>query len=486
MVLGTLIRRLLSKGQELGRLAAVPQAADFGGVRKALEGGDTAAARAVFGELPSAARASAKGNELAGLIESADGRFDLASAYFEYSIAADPGRPSAQCNLGQCLQLLDEFDAAAEHLERALQLAPDFTLALHNLALVRYRQQQLAAAEARCRDVLRAEPGRLTTHILLSEVLLAQGRYAEAWPEFEWRRQHPGLLQLSERHPAPEWGGEMLSAGATLLLWAEQGYGDMFQFARFIPPLAERLRGVKVILACPESIHGVMKRIHGINEVKASGANPAEPHKQTALLSVPLHLAATASEVRIPVPYLCAAPEAAARFGAMLGKSAVSRVGLVWKSGRHPRLGKAELARNAGRDIDFEAFAGALPRGRLRYLALQLEHGLDSQHFAAAGVEDWSEQLRDFDDTAALLANLDLIVTVDTAMAHLAAAMGRSVWVLCKFDACWRWTKALPSSDWYPRTQRLFQHRPGDWSRVLRELRRKLDAFASETGEEQA
>lgn len=482
-MLGTLIRRLLQAARP-GAQAAAP--ADLAEVRAALQRNDAAAARAAFVRLPHAAQVSAKGSELAGLIEYAEGRFDLASALFESSVAVDPERASAQCNLGQCLQLLGELEAAASHLVRSLELFPGDLLALHNLALVRYRQQALAESEALCREALRLDGARVATHLLLAEALLAQGRYAEAWPEFEWRRHDARVARAQRLHPAPEWQGESLQAGEALLLWTEQGFGDAFQFARFLPLAAARLPGVELAVACPPSMHALMRRVTGVGSVLAQDANPERPHMQAPLLSLPLRLNASGGDLGAGLPYLRAAPEAALRWAEMLRGGAAPAVGLVWKSGRHPGTALAELARNADRDVDFDALAGALPRGRLRYLALQLEHGLAPERFAAAGIEDWSGALRDFDDTAALLANLDLVVTVDTAVAHLAAAMGRPVWVLCKFDACWRWMKAAPASDWYPQARRWFQHRPGDWSEVLRGLRCALQGFAASDGEASA
>lgn len=482
MLLGAMIRRALRAARG-GGAAQAEREATFGEVRAALQRHDAGAARAAFDRLSHAAQVSAKGSELAGLIEYTRGRFDLASALFEASVAMDPSRPTAQTNLGQCLQLLGELGAAAPHLERARELAPAFVDASHNLALVRYRQQHLVQAEALCRDVLARDPARAQSHLLLAEVLLAQGRYAEAWPEFEWRRADARVERARALHAAPEWQGEALHAGDTLLVWTEQGYGDTLQFARFLPAAAARVPGVELVVACPEILQGIMRRAAGVGAVIAQNSNPARPHRQIPLLSLPWRLEAGAAQVRPAGSYLGAAPEAAARWAAALGQRQAPRVGLVWQSGRHPGTEAPELARNADRDIGFDALARALPRGRLRYLGMQIDHGIAPERFTAAGIEDSSGALRDFDDTAALLANLDLVITVDTAVAHLAAATGRPVWVLCKFDACWRWMKASASSDWYPWARRWFQHRPGDWTEVLRGLHGALERFGASGGE---
>ncbi len=480
-MLGGLIRRLV-RGRRASGAPGGEAPADFEAVRVALERGDGGAARAAFARLPHAAQLSSRGNELAGLIEYDAGRFERASDLLECAVAADPNRATAHCNLGQCLQLLGELDAAALHLSRALELAPGFPDAQRNLALVHYRGGELGAAEALCRRTLLAEPDRTATHILLGEILLAQGRYAEAWPEFEWRRDDPRVKRARNLHPAAQWHGEALHPGETLLLWTEQGYGDMFQFARFLPVAAARLPGVRLVVACPESVQGLMRRVSGVSDAIAQAANPDGAHLQAALLSLPLRLGADAAAVSNAGAYLRAEPARVEQFARQLQGNPAPRVGLVWQSGRHTGIGHADALLNASRDIGFDVLAGALPQGRLRYLNLQLEHGLAPQAFAAAGVEEWSGSIRDFEDTAALLANLDLVVTVDTSVAHLAAALGRPTWVLCRFDACWRWMKGAAASDWYPAARRFFQNRPRDWAAVLRALRAELEGPGVQAG----
>ncbi|MDA8109820.1 MAG: tetratricopeptide repeat protein [Betaproteobacteria bacterium] len=475
-MLGTLIHRLL-RGRNAG---AAPQAqADLEPVREALRRNDDAAARAALARLPRAAQHSAKGSELAGLIEYRAGRFERAATLLESAVTLEPERASAQANLGQCLHLLGELDAAAAHLARALELAPGFLDAQRNLALVHYRRGDLALAESLCRSSLLAEPENSVTHMLLGEILLAQGRYLEAWPEFEWRARDARVVRAQQPHPGPRWNGEPLEPGATLLLWTEQGFGDKFQFARFLPVAARRYPGVRLVVAVPRGVHGLMRRVAGVADAIELDANPEVPHLQAALLSLPVHLRADAAMIRAGLPYLRAEPERTERFARRLQGDAAPRVGLVWKSGRHADAGADEALLNASRDVEFDSLAGALPRGRLRYLNLQLEHGLAREAFTAAGVEDWSGTLEDFEDTAALLANLDLVVTVDTSVAHLAAAMGRPTWVLCRYDACWRWMKGARASDWYSEARRFFQDRPRDWGAALRAVRAELERFGA-------
>jgi Tfp pilus assembly protein PilF len=476
-LLGALIHRLL-RGRSAG--AGPAQGADLEPVREALGRNENAAARAAFVRLPKAVQVSSKGSELAGLIEYRAGHFDLAANLLESSVASDPSRASAQANLGQCLHLLGELDAARRHLARAVELAPGFLDAQRNLALVEYRRGALGAAEALCRRQLLAEPRNSVTHMLLGEILLAQGRYLEAWPEFEWRSRDPRVVRAQQLHPAPPWKGEPLEPGRTLLLWTEQGFGDKFQFARFLTPAAARHPGVRLVVACPNGIHGLMRRVTGVADAIPQIANPEGSHVQAALLSLPGFLGADAAMIREGLPYLSADPERVERCARLLRGDAVPRVGLVWMSGRHADAGPEEALLNASRDVDFEALAAALPRGRLRYLNLQIEHGLEAPAFAAAGVEDWSGAIADFEDTAALLANVDLVITVDTSVAHLAAAMGRPTWVLCRFDACWRWMKGAAASDWYPGARRFFQERPRDWGAVLHALRAELERFGEE------
>jgi len=342
------------------------------------------------------------------------GRFDDAVEACRRAVAADAGNAVARANLGVALQAQGRLDEAVACFDRAIALAPDL-------------------------------PGPRLNRALAA---LLAGDYRRGWGGFESRPGQPAF-------PQPRWQGEDL-AGKTILLAAEQGFGDTIQFVRFVPALAAK--GGRVVLRVQPQLAGLLRSVAGIAEVVADG-DPLPPFDvHLPLLSLPGMLGVDLDSLPAGVPYL--APEDAAiahwrdRLAAMPGR----KVGVAWAGAAHsPRYAAVDRRRSLGPE-QLAPLAG-LPGTTL--ISLQKDAP------APEGICDWMGEIDDFAATAALIANLDLVVSVDTAIAHLAGALGKPVWILSRFDGCWRWLRDRADSPWYP-TARLFRQRvPGDWDEVV-------------------
>ncbi|HEY8614709.1 hypothetical protein [Phenylobacterium sp.] len=323
--------------------------------------------------------------------------------------------------------------ARAERGYRAIRLSMPFE-ANHNLGVVYVRMGRLAEAEQAFRAALAAAPEAAQPAYALGSLLLAEGRWAEGWPLYEARRGVPGLTRAAPDVGFPEWRGEEL-AGKRLLVLGEQGLGDNLMLARFLPQLTAR--GVEVVYACPRPLWPVMQDLRVALTDDESGVTA---DAWTLMFSLPLRLGVTPAT--LPPPAALSAP--APRTG--------GGVGVV-------------PAGNPDHKNDAERSLG--PREAARLLKL----GQDLRPEATGA--------RDFGDTAAIVAGLDLVITVDTSVAHLAGSLGKPVWILLPArETDWRWLRERQDSPWYP-SARLFRQRvPGDWTAVFRRLETELKRLA--------
>jgi len=338
----------------------------------------------------------------------------------------------------------------AETMSRlALVLAPDWAACYNNLANGELLACRLDSADRIFRRArqLSDDPQTRFNH---AAVLLKQGRMREGWEAYEARRLTPAALRRRRADDPPDWqGGD--PRGRTLLLSAEQGYGDALQFCRFAPWLAAR--GTTVILRTHAALVRLMGSLDGVSQVIGPDQT-AEADFHLPLMSVP----AAFGEIPAAVPYLSAEPWRRDLPG--------RKIGLVWSGDPRPGQRSAHLLdRRRSMTLEHFAFLRGLPDISL----VSLQKGLP-----APGLIDWTAEFEDFADTAGLIAALDLVISVDTSVAHLAGAMGKPVWILSRFDGCWRWLEGRSDSPWYP-TARLFrQTRPGDWSGPLDEIESAL------------
>ncbi len=302
-------------------------------------------------------------------------------------------------------------------------------------------------------------------------MLLTLGQWKEGWAEFDSRLRLPHL-GLNRGFPQPQWDGADPS-GKTILLHAEGGHGDALNFIRLVPQVAQL--GAKLILECQPALVRLMDGMAGLDRVIARGQPLPAFHWQIPLQSLPHVLGLTAENVPNKVPYLSAPVDAARRWADRLAGEAKRRVGLVWSGMKH-----------AGRDArsrTIDVFAPLAEVPGVKFFSLQV--GEASRQTPPKGMDwaDYSAELIDFAETAALVQNLDLIVSVDTSIAHLAGALAKPVWVLIPFQSDFRWLLDRTDTPWYP-TMRLFRQKSiGDWTDVIQRIARALAELGVERSE---
>jgi len=294
--------------------------------------------------------------------------------------------------------------------------------------------------------------------------MAALGMWTGAWERFEARLSLPGLRNA---FPAgiPHWRGETDIAGRSILVHAEQGLGDTLQMVRYVPTLAAR--GARVVLRVQPLLGKLMAGFPGAASVQTFSDAVPSVDVQCPMFSLPFVFGTTMSDVPAQVPYLRVAPEYLLLWQALLGPRRRTRIGVAWRGRQHLPL----------RSMPVAALAPLMARTDLEIHVIQKDVSApDRDWLAEHGAIDHSTNLKDFADTAALITHLDLVLTIDTSVAHLAGALGQQVWIMLPFSADWRWLVGRSDSPWYP-TARLFrQARPGDWDGVVTAVVQSLSA----------
>jgi Flp pilus assembly protein TadD len=401
-------------------------------------------------------------------------RLPEAEAVYRRALALKPNYANAHANLGVLLSTLRRLPEAEAAYRRALELKPDHIDAHNNLGHVLRETRRLPAAEAAYRRALELKPDFADARWNLGLLLLALGRYAEAWPCYESRYDPSRKEVVTEIPdlPYPQWRGEPL-LGKSLVILPEQGFGDEIQFARYVP-LLKMLGAARVTLVCPCSLNTLLSTVAGADAVTNVG-QPLPTHDYWAFaLSLPLHVGTTLANIPGTLPYLHAPPDLLAQWGEQLPTRGL-KVGLVWK-------GSPALKNDASRSLPgLAALAPLWAVPGITFVSLQKGQGEEEARNAPPGqpLLHLGANIRDFADTAAIVAQLDLVICVDTAIAHLAGALGRPCWVLLPiYGTDWRWLLDRVDSPWYPSVMRLFrQSRLDDWPETICEVAAALKTW---------
>jgi tetratricopeptide (TPR) repeat protein len=384
-------------------------------------------------------------------------RFEDSLASCERAIALRPDFADAHSNRGNALNALQRFDEALASYGEALALRPDDAktltnrgIALHGLK--RFDDEMACYARALAIDLDYAE-----AHFNAGWCRMLRGDF-HGWRDYEWRWQ--GELRRAKRDFAqPLWTRADDIVNKTVLLHAEQGFGDTIEFCRYAPLVAAL--GARVILEVQEPLRELMRDLPGVAQIVARGEALPDFDLQCPLLSVPLMMETTLATIPAQVPYLSARPDAGAEWAALLGPKTRPRIGLAWS-------GSPSHRNDRNRSIALAAFSPLLKLDA-SYVCLQpTVSAADADLLRArGGVTLFGEKLKTFADTAALIANLDLVIAVDTAVVHLAGALAKPVWVLLPFVPDWRWLLDREDNPWYP-TARLFrQDQSRSWDKVI-------------------
>ncbi len=400
-----------------------------------------------------------------GLIAFQAQKLDEAAALIRQAIDIEPNEASSHSNLGNLLMQQSRLEEAIACYEKAIALNPRFTPALNNLGNALRHLKRLDEAVTAYRRALAQEPGDAETHYNFSMTLLARGDLADGWREHEWRWRTPQMAQAHRGFKQRQWRGEP-GEGRTLLIHAEQGLGDTLQFSRYAPMAAAR--GWRVVLEVPKPLVRLLGSLLGVEQVVGASDPLPAFDLHCPMMSLPLAFGTTLETVPAEIPYLHANPQAVAAWRARLAASGETgkRVGLVWAG--NPRRESFLLAAiDQRRSIDPALLAPLFDVPGVTYYSLQKDGPAAP---ASLPMTDCMPEMTDFADTAALVANLDLVIAVDTAVAHLAASLGKPVWLLDRFDACWRWLTGRRDSPWYPGLVLYRQATPGDWQSVVAEV----------------
>lgn len=395
------------------------------------------------------------------------GLYPQALAAFDQALALQPAYPQALNNRANTLSNLGRHQQALETYDQAIALQPGLATFHTNRGNILQVLRQPQAALQSYRQATLLDPTDAHAHWSLSLCLLQLGQFEEGWPAYENRWERAEYRQRKSAHfLRPRWHGDEDLHGKTLLLHGEQGFGDTLQFCRYASDVARR--GGRVLLEVQKPLCSLLQGLPGVHQVMTAGEAVPAYDLQCPLLSLPLAFKTRLDSIPAAVPYLRADSEKIAQWQGRLGPRTRTRVGLVWS-------GSSGHQNDRQRSIALAEFLTLLPEG-VQPVSLQKEvreadlpalpNRPDLMHLGDA--------LADFSDTAALCALVDLVVCVDTSVAHLAGALGKPVWLLLPTNPDWRWLLDRSDSPWYPSARLFRQAVPGQWGDVLSGVRQAL------------
>jgi tetratricopeptide (TPR) repeat protein len=406
-------------------------------------------------------------------------RFEEALASYDKAIALKPDFAEAHNNRGNPLLDLRRPEEALTSHDAAIALTPDYAEAHYNRGIALVELRRCEEALASYDQAIALEPDYTAAYWNQSLCFLLMGRFEQGWRQFEWRKKLKKPLGV-RRYPQPLWLGAESIAGKTLFLYWEQGFGDTIQSCRYAR-LAELL-GAKVVLSVQQPLRELLQQISPTIKIIGPIDAPADFDCHCPLMSLPLAFKTTIANIPANIPYLKADPIKSLFWKEKLGGKNRLRVGLVWSGGFRPYKTESWTI-NSRRNIPLSKLA-VLKDPNIEFYSLQKGEpaeselaGLIRDNWDGPHVTDFSRQLHDFSDTAALVENLDLLISVDTSTAHLAGALGKPVWILNRFDTCWRWLLERADSPWYPTVKLYRQDKPGHWADVVSRIKMDLTSL---------
>ncbi|QSN61704.1 tetratricopeptide repeat protein [Caballeronia sp. M1242] len=409
-------------------------------------------------------------------------KLDDAEAAYREAIALSPELAEAHNNLGNVQLRLRRFTDALRSLEAAARLRPNDATVQSNLAGVMVDLERLQEAEALYRKALTLDPEHATARFHLSLLLLSQGRYTEGWPMHEVRfdPRLPGETACLPTVEYPQWQGESL-LGKSIVVLVEQGLGDGVQFSRYFPLIA--MRGAsKLTVVCARPLMRLFQQMESVSEcIGVEAFHRLPPHDFWCFsMSLPLRFETTLDTIPRTMPYLRPLAKDVPRWKRRM-PAGRPRVGLVWAG--DPRLHSPPMTEvDRRRSIRARSFLPLLNVAGIEFVSLQKGEASRAQLAELPDDRrpfDPMDSVDDFADTAAIVSLLDLVIAVDTSVAHLAGALNKPVWILSRFDACWRWLRDRDDSPWYPSARLFRQKQPGEWDEVIQRVAHELREWAA-------
>ena len=410
--------------------------------------------------------------------------FDEALDLLDRALKIAPNHVGVLVNKGNIFHTRKNYDEAIINFDKALQIGPENAVAWTNKAISLEAMGRFDEALFAYDCATKTDQEYVSAHWNKSNLKLSLGDYQSGWELFEWRWRTKAQKNLFRRYPQPIWlGGDSLK-DKTILIWSEQGLGDSIQFSRYIKMVADL--GAKVIFEVQEPLVELFSSLDGVDKIIPMGSKVPDFDFHCPLMSLPLAFKTSIHTVPNEVPYIKPEKNKISFWGDRLDRDKKLRVGLVWSSGfrpDHPELWEA----NAKRNIPLSVLAKINIPDVAFY---SLQKGSEGEKQLASwkqspensmNIIDFTQELLDYSDTAALIDALDLIISVDTSVAHMAGALGKPVWVLNCYDSCWRWLRNARSNPWYPTAKIFHQPTRADWNPVVEQVQECLKSLATHT-----
>ncbi len=394
---------------------------------------------------------------------------------YDIAISQKQDYAHAHHNRGLALKDLGRIDEAMQSYKKAIEYKIDYAEPYNNIANIYADQKDFDLALEFYNKAIEINPKYAIAYFNKALLKLLNGEFEDGWRLYEWRWEATGLKKV-EKPEATLWLGKEDIAGKKILVYAEQGLGDTLQFVRYIKLLKEC--GAFITLVVQPQLLATLEGYEGIQVIK--NGDPVPKHDfYCPLLSLPLAFNTALETIPSDIPYLKADPKKVALWKAKLGLKTKLRIGLVWSGGfrpDQPEVWAINKRRNIPlnlfeplKDIDAEFFS--LQKGDAAERELVQ---LKNVSWDGPEIIDYTKEINDFSDTAAFIENLDLIISVDTSTPHMAGALGKNVWILSRYDNCWRWLINRKDSPWYPTATIFRQPTPGDWGSVIKEVNKLL------------
>ena len=400
-------------------------------------------------------------NNLGNVLKEMD-RLDESLHAYQQALKINPQFVEGYYNIGVFFQEQRKVKESAQAYQKAIQIQPDYVEAHINLGVVLREQVRLKESIQAHQKAIQIQPDYEEAHINLAITFLLQGQLTAGWKEFEWRRSRKRDFKR------PLWDGTPLN-GKSILIYAEQGFGDTIQFVRYIDLLPDA--NTIIIVVCQPELKTLFKSINRIDTLVTKGEDIPDSDVHVPLLSLPYMFNTTLDTIPARIPYLYLNPEADSVFH--LDDSHDLKIGIVW-------AGRPTHANDNNRSIDLKWFKCLLDIRNCEFFSLQVGERREDikQHGCHHTIKDLGEQFTDFHHTASAILQLDLVISVDTAVAHLAGALGKAVWTLLPFVPDWRWMLDRSDSPWYPSMTLFRQKETGDWRPVFEQLRLALTRYS--------
>ena len=392
---------------------------------------------------------------------------DEAASCFSKAIELKPEYVEAHNNLGSVFHKQGKLDEAASCFSKAIELKPDYTEAHINLGNVFQEQGRFDEAMVCYNLAIELKPDYAEAHMNRSFALMLTGNFEEGWPEYEWRLHTKD--SISKTFQQPRWDGTPLN-GKSILVHAEQGLGDTIQFVRYLPMVQSK--GGHVIFECQKDLLRLLENSAGFDEIIEKATTSEENSHfdvQVPLLSLPGIFGTTFKNIPSKVPYITVDPEPVKQWSERIEHNDDFKIGIVWAGSPHHK-------NDRNRSCKLEDFTQLAEIPDLIFYSLQKGPASAEVNYPPKGMKtiNLEDSLIDFADTAALIANLDLVISIDTSVAHLAGAIGKPVWNLLSFVPDWRWLLGRDDSPWYPDMRLFRQTRPNDWTGVFEQVKKAL------------